>query len=48
MTEEELKEELRGLKFDTTRITRGNYDAVFLTEHDINEVIRCFKRHNYN
>ena len=47
MNEQELKNNLLGLKLDTTRITKGNFDAVFLTEHDASEIIACFKQANY-
>jgi len=41
MTEEEkrVREEIRRLKVDTTQVLRGNADACYLTEHDINQIL---------
>jgi len=43
----ELKNELLGLRLDTTRVTRGNFDAVFLTEHDISQIHALYMKAGY-
>jgi len=47
MAEQELRNNLLGLRLDTTRVTRGNFDSVFLTEHDTSQIVACFKKANY-
>jgi len=47
LTCRELKDGLLGLRLDTTRVTQGNFDAVFLTEHDVSQIHALYMKAGY-